>query len=33
MSHHRKCPLCDLTDLFIGEAICPDCLEPEDHDD
>lgn len=33
MSHHRKCPICRIRDLFIGERICPDCVHRKDHDD
>jgi hypothetical protein len=29
----RICPICGARDLFVGELICPDCAEPEDHDD
>jgi hypothetical protein len=29
----RICPICRARDLFVGELICPDCAEPEDHDD
>ena len=31
-SELRKCPICQ-SGLFVDERICPDCLEPEDHDD
>jgi hypothetical protein len=28
----RICPICGARDLFVGEVMCPDCAEPEDHD-